>query len=495
MSEESGSRNWIDEFFEVVRPVRERCVLARRRLQKPWMERRWLSRELVERQQESGLMLAYYAREGGRDWVAVDVDDHEDGGWRSGRPTEKLRVKAVEVLERMGREPSVAFATPRGVHLYWFMTRAVPEDVIVRVMDRRVEGIAEHRPTTKDALRVPDAARCVNGALEPTVFEGFGSMKRWNPEEVLGADCEMRPRTIEDMRKRYRRVEEVGEVEGEDGTEGNRIERGHAGTGLRVVGLEEGSRHTLGQSRAEEPEVHDRVAGGLTAGLSRIEAEENAEVPLRNSHTNTAYRHLVGLYYAAGLSQEEAIGRFRVLIERSPGYTGPLKGELERRVGSSYSNLRPVVSEVGVAWRNLTEDPEARAVVESIIDAVGLPERSRGRGSLEKILWGLWKRKLQNDWIVEDPLRLEAQERQYPGYKMLRDEGFYPVSSLELQDLVHRYKPYVAMLIGIGVMAPSERKYKPGLRCLYYNLHINAFKVLRGNSIGPVGSLTVTRVG
>ena len=451
------------------------------------MERRWLSRELVERQQERGLMLAYYAREGGRDYVAVDVDDHEDGGWKGGAPTERLRQKAKDMVERMGQEPSVAFATPRGVHLYWFVTRVVPEDVIVRVMKERVDGIAEHRPTVKDALRVPDAARCVNGTLEPVGFGGFGAVKRWNPEEVLGVDCEMRPRTVEDLRSRYRRVleEEVegnGRGAGAGSWEGPRVPEGR-GVATDKLMRAEGTGTIV--------DVGKRAAG---SGMAGIEAEENAVVPFRDHQTNQVYSHLAGVYFAAGMTPTEAIERFEDLIQRSPGYTGSLSDELEKRVASSYANMvrgNPKANKE-TDWDKLMENVEAKEVVASIIDAAGLPEGDRRRGPLEELVWSLWRRKLINDWIASDPVRLEGQDRRFRGYRELMRQGYYPVSAQELHDWNCRYRPYVELLVKAGVMLSSGRKARPG-GCRYYALRIAAFKVLR-HSMSLVGRLTVTRV-
>jgi len=201
------------------------------------------------------------------------------------------------------------------------------------------------------------------------------------------------------------------------------------------------------------------------------------------------------VYFANGLTMEQAIGRFETLIDRSTEYTGVLRGELERRVKSSYVRMKPLGSGSGQAFARLLQDPKAIAVVQSIVEAVGLPTKSKAREPLEKILWGLWARKLENDEIAEDPARLALQDYKYPGYRRLHREGYYPVSSKDLHKWNARYPRYLDMLIGVGVLVESPYRYSTNRRCKHYSMNINAFKVLRGHGVGMVGNLIVEKVG
>jgi len=191
-----------EEFLEVFRPERSRYVVRYQGRARPWTEYGYLSQALIEQHLRGDCMVAFFAGEGGRDYVGVDVDDHEkmggDGGWVGGeggevRSTEKLRAKVIEVTRRMGTIPSAVFRTPHGAHCYWLFDREVQDELLGELMAPIVAGqageedvVGEHRPTMRMALRVPNPKMFVGPTLEAVEFPGFKELARYNIVDVLG---------------------------------------------------------------------------------------------------------------------------------------------------------------------------------------------------------------------------------------------------------------------------------------------------------------------
>jgi len=439
----------IEGFLQVLRPDRKRYVISRQG-GRDYEEKGFLSVGLIEAYYRGSVKLAYFSSGAVRDYVGIDVDDHKKkggkGGWLGKVPTRELVEKVDEVLHRMRVEPSARFKSPQGLHLYWFLDRALPNEVLDEVMRPIVEGLAEHLPTPRHALRIPRPQMLRDEFYEAVEFPGFENLRRVRVEEVFG----------------------------------------------------DATKPEVLAAKAKARAAQRRLGGVLRMGPNPVKNIEQAEAVvglLKDGDTNGKYKRLVGVYFANGLTMEQAIGRFEALIDRSTEYTGPLRMELERRVKSSYGRMKPPASGSGQAFARLLQDPKAIAVVRSIVEAVGLPPKSKSREPLERILWGLWARKLENDEIVGDPARLALQDYKYPGYRRLLREGYYPVSSKDLHRWNARYPRYLGMLIGVGVLAESPYRYSTNRRCKHYALNLNAFTVLRGHRVTMEGSLRVVRVG
>ena len=62
--------------------------------------------------------------------LGIDIDDHEAGGWRKGHTsgtqvgemTPSLRELYIRVRSVLSLEPSMKVKSPRGIHLFWFLS-------------------------------------------------------------------------------------------------------------------------------------------------------------------------------------------------------------------------------------------------------------------------------------------------------------------------------------------------------------------------------------
>lgn len=441
----------VEEFFATFRPNRKEYV--RRDTEKTISAP--LTAEIVQEHLDGKIVVAFKASGVERDYVGVDVDDHESGTWLNkmlvgGYP--KITEKYEEVVRRMrGKKPSVMFRSPRGLHAYWFMDRGLPSLLLDEVMRERFEDrFAENLPTNRDALRVPRPQDYLGDDLRPRDFTGYEGMRRYAPEAIFGE--EIKP--------------------------GVRRAKGYAG----AVGKGKG-KGGKGAKKERDP-------------MKNIEDAEAFYGPFKNFQTNEPFKKLVGKYFANGLSEEQAVARFRAILDRSPEYTRDLRSELVPRVASAYRNLRKPNSLAGMKHALIRGDPDAMKVVQTIIEAVGMKETDKEYRRFEEFILCLWSRKIELDWIGRDPERAAYHDYKYPGFLRLFRQGYYPINSKELHGWDSEYHRYLRLLKGIGVMTECPFGYSTILgRCKHYVLNINMFKNLHGNVVQLTGSLTFEKVG
>ena len=436
----------IEEFFKVFRPKRDEYV--RRDTEKTIYAP--LTKKVVQEHLDGKIVVAFKASGAERDYVGVDVDDHEGSAWLNKMLEggySKITEKYEEVVRRMRQKPSMMFRSPRGLHLYWFMSRSLPSLLLDEVMKERFEDrFAESLPTNKAALRVPRPQDYLGEDLSSKAFEGYEGMPRYAPEAIFGE--EIKP--------------------------GARRAKGYA-SGI-VSGSEKGVK------KDRDP-------------MKNIEDAEAFYGPFKNYQTNVPFKKLVGKYFANGLSEEQAIARFEAILDRSPEYTRDLRKELTVRVASAYGNLKKPNGLAGMKHALLRGVPDAMRVVQSIIEAIGTNATDKEYRGLEEFILSLWSRKIELDWIGLDPERAAYHDYKYPGFLRLFRQGFYPINSKELHGWDSEYHRYLRQLKAIGVMTECKYGYSTILgRCKHYMLNINLFKNLHGNAIQLTGSLTITKV-
>jgi hypothetical protein len=446
----------IEEFFATFRPNRQEYV--RRDSEKTITAP--LTAKVVQEHFDGKIVVAFKAAGVERDYVGVDVDDHEGGPWLNKMLVagySKITEKYEEVVRRMGgKEPSVVFRSPRGLHAYWFMDRSLPSLLLDEVMKERFEDrFAENLPTNQAALRVPRPQDYLGDNLRPREFAGYEGMRRYAPEAIFGE--EIRP----EVRRAKSSAGGVGTVKG-------------GGKG----------------KEAKTPAKKERDP------MKNIEDAEAYYGPFKNFQTNEPFKKLVGKYFANGLNEEQAIARFRAILDRSPEYTRDLRSELEPRVASAYRNLKKPNNLAGIKHALIRGDADAMKVVQTIIEATGMKETDKEYKRLEEFILCLWGRKIELDWIGKDPERAAFHEFLYPGFLRLFRQGYYPINSKELHGWYSEYHRYLRLLKGIGVMTECKYGYSTILgRCKHYVLNINMFKNLHGNVVQLTGSLTFEKVG
>lgn len=368
--------------------------------------------------------LSFFVSGTSRDYIGIDIDDHEYGGWREDQANSLLTQKFYCLTRELGVMPSLVFRSLRGLHAFWFLGKAVSNGIIQTVLRHRVseELGFEILPTEKQSLTIPRPIDYVNNALMPSMFPGYDTIRRYKPEDILGND--------------YANIT-----------------------------------------------VHSFVKNatpGKSKGMVRnsIEVEEAVFIPLKNHHSNDAYKHLVGIYLARGLSIDEAYYRFKILVERSPGYSGPLLTEnLKERIASSYKNLRSSMSIINMPDKVvLRHDPVVAEFIDKYLKTAGIdsPSRIRIKNSLEDFILNLigWIRSL--DTIMKSPDSAAYWGYKYPEFPDRYQDGYYPLPSTLLHKWNSHYDRPMRILKEIGALTEYPFGYSTVLkRCKYYRLNRN----------------------
>jgi hypothetical protein len=123
----------------------------------------------------------------------VDIDDHECGGWNGIAPTDFLRKRFAYVLSEIGKGPSMIFRSPRGIHVFWFLTENLPNKIIEECLNARFNSkfsVVEVLPTARHALAIPRPQEYLDLSLKPAVFPGYSrGVTYYDKVAVLGQDC------------------------------------------------------------------------------------------------------------------------------------------------------------------------------------------------------------------------------------------------------------------------------------------------------------------
>jgi hypothetical protein len=417
-------------------------------------------------------------------YFAIDVDDHRrtggDSGWNGASPTEKLKKKADEVMDRIGVDPSGIFRSNEGLHAYWIMDevrafkniREALGERLADEMDPR-KKIAEHLPTYGHALRVPRPEMFLDNELKKAVFPGFRNLPVRALKEIFGEELE--PETLKAKR------------------EANKAARIAAGAGASVAA---GTGAGAGTSA--------RTA----AALARIEAKIKAMGPIKNGEANEYYKPIAGMCRRAGLSEEQTIKIFEDWIDASPGYVGGLKDEVTDKVASTFRSLKGGTGGASADLAMLSGDEGALEFVEFVLGEIDKKRTkkltTRQKQALKEFLLNLWTWKIFLDRKAGNPVEAAAwEDAGHPKFRERYKQGYYPVPTVKLTEWAgHIYMQHLRMLAEIDIMNESPYGYKsPGITragesgyCKMYELNISKFKLLRGNSIGLAGTLTITKV-
>jgi hypothetical protein len=209
-----------------------------------------------------------------------------------------------------------------------------------------------------------------------------------------------------------------------------------------------------------------------------IEKMEARFIPFRNGKTNEPYMHLVGMYKAKGLSQEQAIERFKELVKKSrPVYSGQLLDDIEARVESSYRNMENLMGTLQMASPSeLYKEPGIRKTIEKILDLEGIntPKRIRMKNTHEAFLLELF------NWIrTYNRIQTDAQSASYWNFaysnsRYYYKEGYFPLPYSLLRQWNVHYDRHLHLLIEQNILEESPYGYSTTLkRCKYYRITVD----------------------
>jgi len=384
-------------------------------------------------------VISFFSTGERRNYLGVDIDDHLMGGWIGSSPTQELEEKYRAVVAEIGKAPSAAFASPRGIHAFWFLDLRVPNEIIVLALEERLEvklGV-EILPRPREAVSIPRPDEYLDGNLARAGFPGYAALPRYPALEVLGEEA--RPEKIRARLKATKRL-------------------------------------STAPARGKDP-------------VKNIEEAETRVLPLENNATNEAYCRLVVIYKANGLSVDQAFERFRDLVARSPGYRGALLLGLRDRIEASYRSMRGTTALDMEALAVLRREPVVTMALEFAVEAAGLERQTRSRMAFEEFLLNIlaWTRSL--DRVFADRERAAYWEYLYPGSRRFHREGYYPLSHGILKKWNSHYDRWMEILKGLGILVESPYGYSSTAhRSKYYAIQLLSCRIEHGPASGRGGS-------
>jgi len=412
-----------DAFILTFKPYRNRYTRQHATLfGEGWItESEYLSKGLIAQAILEQLVLGYFASHV-PDILGVDLDDHQGRAWSGVEASPMLLSMYDQAVRRLRVRPSVLVQSPRGLHCYWRFSQRLPAAVLYELARRRLQGVpCEIKPTPTTALRIPAERRL----LDPETLQ------------LLNAPVE----------KLYPAIQVY-----------------HPAILFDEEALPETVRESL-QAKRQRLRVFKNVP--------RIESVEAEEVPLRNGATNEAFLRLCLVYRCAGLDVEEALYRFALVLEQSPGYTGDLRNQrrLRQRVESEYRSNQ---------WERIEAPPEVQpglwdaAIVDNVAKHHPFSRQRTGpvRRFVSKLIaWCAW-----HDQVLESPGQVAYFDFLYPYYRKNRREGLYPLPRSVLHKWNDRWYQLLPWLCEIGLLERSWYQYSADLHiCRYYQVHRERF--------------------
>ncbi len=341
--------------------------------------------------------------------IGIDLDDHKGTAWKGVSCSPQLLNKYNRILQ-VFPEPSVLVQSPRGLHLYYILNDRLPSNLLEYLTKNKLKGIpCEVRPTPDKALRIPEASRI----LDPKTLLPHPKRETVKYHPAILFDDEYLPAVVRDT-------------------------------------------------------LQDRKKKLRTFMYSaKIECIESDYTPIIPGFSNEALNHLITVYKKAGLSPEEAIYRFTVILQQSPLYDGELTkpSRLEQRVDSYYRKDYDHIPKPQALQLNLLHKPLIEGLVKQS------PFAKQRDKVIERFLYSLLNWCSWHDEIIKNPKQTTYFDYLYPWYRKNRKAGYYPLPKTFLKRSNQRYFEIMAWLQEIGFIINAPFKYLPkGGICKYYRV-------------------------
>jgi hypothetical protein len=348
--------------------------------------------------------------------LGIDIDDHKNLGM------EYLLSVYDQTVQKIGCNPSLLCKSPRGLHAYWYLQQYLPTDILVNAAKKELGKIpVEVRPSMTEALRVPKTGTVLE--LEPYT----GTF-----------------RTITKPIEQYMGAAPV----------------------YHYAKLFGGDLHSFRQTREQK---RDRVVSlGKAESLYSIEAQV---VPMGflDGCSNQQFLQLEQAYRCAGLSLEATLDRFKLVLDRSFGYTSnkpdaiSLKN-IRKRLECTYKK-----NESPKTYKPREISLFNQTIIEDLI-AVS-PFAKQREKPLRRFLWELLAWCDWNDDVLKDKPLTAVFDYYYKYYRKNRKEGYYPLPYTQLRKWNGHYNEIMQWLLKIGFLEASPYQYSKLLSvCKYYRL-------------------------
>jgi hypothetical protein len=227
-----------------------------------------------------------------------------------------------------------------------------------------------------------------------------------------------------------------------------------------------GDLHSFRQTREQK---RDRVVSlGKAESLYSIEAQV---VPMGflDGCSNQQFLQLEQAYRCAGLSLEATLDRFKLVLDRSFGYTSnkpdaiSLKN-IRKRLECTYKK-----NESPKTYKPREISLFNQTIIEDLI-AVS-PFAKQREKPLRRFLWELLAWCDWNDDVLKDKPLTAVFDYYYKYYRKNRKEGYYPLPYTQLRKWNGHYNEIMQWLLKIGFLEASPYQYSKLLSvCKYYRL-------------------------
>jgi hypothetical protein len=349
--------------------------------------------------------------------LGIDIDDHRGLG------EEYLLNLYDQTVQKVGCNPSLLCKSPRGLHAYWYLGQYLPTGLLVDSARKELGKLpVEVRPSMTEALRVPKTGAVLE--LEP--YTG----------------------TFRTITKPIEQYMETAPV-------------------YHYAELFGGELHSFRQTREQKK---DRVVSLRKAeSLYSIEAQV---VPMGflDGCSNKQFLELEQAYRCAGLSIEAALDRFKLVLDRSYGYTSSkadaisLKN-IRKRLECTYKK-----NEAPKAYKPREVSLFNQTIIEDLIAKSPFSkqrEKPLRRFLSELLAWCDW-----HDDILKDKPQTAVFDYYYKYYRKNRKEGYYPLPKNQLRKWNGHYNEIMQWLLKIGFLESSPYQYSKLLSiCKYYRVH------------------------
>ncbi len=371
--------------------------------------KRYLKRSYIEKAL-AGVVLIGWFNNLKPNVIGIDIDDHLGTAWDGVAPSPQLLSKYNRILQ-VFPEPSLLVQSPRGLHVYYVLDDRLPSNLIEYLTKDKLKGIpCEIRPTPDLALRIPEASRI----LDPETLLPHPERKTIKYHPAILFDDRYLPEvvrnTLQDRKKKIRAFMYSPKIE-------------------RIEGL---------------------------------------YTPIVQGFSNESLNHLIPVYKKAGLSPEDAIYRFTVLLQQSPIYDGELTKpkRLAQRIYSYYQkDYDNYVPQPQVQQLNLLHKP----LIDSLVEQS--PFAKQRDKPIECFLYSLLNWCSWHDEIIKNPKQTAYFDYLFPWYRKNRKAGYYPLPFTFLRKSNFRYFEIMAWLQEIGFIVNAPFKYLPGGGiCKYYRV-------------------------
>jgi hypothetical protein len=375
--------------------------------EKAWMTREdFLSDNLILAALAGSVAIGYFNGTVTRA-LGIDIDDHRKLG------EAYLLNLYSQVRQRIGVEPSLLVKSPRGLHAYWYLDQLLPSELLVTISRENLRGIpVEVKPSVSEALRIPrsgfilDPIKLVK--MKGSADDCMGNAPRYNYADLFNAQlatyCTVTQKR--DLAVSLRKAETIAAIETQVAPHG-----------------------------------------------------------FMNGSTNQQFLELEQAYRCAGLSIKGALDRFKLILDTSPYYSGPLTiKEILSKLQCTYKkNAREFIRKPHeVSLFN-------EAIIETLVEKSPFAKQRNKpiRRFLTALLsWCDWQ-----DDIYEDKPQLAMWDWYYRFYRKNRKEGYYPLPYASLKKWNSQYNELVDWLIAIDFLETSP--YQPSKNlgiCKYYRV-------------------------